>query len=452
MGFLKRLLGRDQIGGRLFVLGLDGVPYSLLTSESGRRLMPVLSGLLDQGACLPMRSVLPTVSSVAWATYSTGVNPGKHGIFGYVDRHPDPFTALIPTARELKQPTLWEHLSRLGQRVGVMNVPLTYPPKAVNGFMVACFLSPELASATYPVELAPRLMELDYRLDVDTSLAHEDLEAFAGEASITLSRRFEAALDLMTQESWDFFQLNVTSTDRINHFLWGQWRDGEDPMATRFLEFYRRLDSYIGELTAKLASSCHLVVLSDHGFTRLKGEVYLNQWLQDNGYLLLGRGQKELKNMHADTKAYSLAPGRIFINLAGREEKGGVEAGHPYEDLREELIHRVAGLTDPQTGEPLVAKVHKREDLYTGPHLGRAADLIVEPAEGYELKANLEAPSLVGRGAMTGAHTMDDAFFFVAGGKAPDQPAVVSLMDAAPTICSLLKLPVPGGMDGRSLV
>jgi predicted AlkP superfamily phosphohydrolase/phosphomutase len=436
----------------LFVLGLDGVPLSLLTGETGRRMMPVLSGLLDEGACLPLCSVVPTVSSVAWATYSTGTNPGKHGIFGYVDRHPNPFTALIPTARDLKQPTLWEHLSRLGQRVGVMNVPLTYPPKAVNGFMVACFMSPELASATYPVELAPRLMEMDYRLDADTSLAREDLEAFAQEAKETLARRFQACFELMSSESWDFFQLNVTSTDRINHFLWGYLEEGDHPLAAQFLDFYRRLDSYIGELTAKLASSCHLVILSDHGFTRLKGEVYLNQWLQDNGYLVLGRGQHELKNMHAGTKAYSLAPGRIYLNVAGREEKGSVETGHAYEDLREELIHRIEGLTEPQSGEPLVAKVHKREEIYTGAHLSRAADLIVEPARGYEFKANLGAPSLVSRGAMTGAHSKSDAFFFVAGGKAPDQSAEITLLDAAPTICSLLKVPVPGGMDGRSLI
>jgi len=136
-----------------------------------------------------------------------------------MDREPNPFLAFVPTARDLKVPTMWEVLSGLNKRVGVINVPLTFPPKSVNGFMVSCFLSPDLAKATYPVELAPRLMEMEYRLDVDVALGKSDLGAFMADLNLTLSRRFSACFQLMRSEAWDFFHLHVMCTDRINHFL-----------------------------------------------------------------------------------------------------------------------------------------------------------------------------------------------------------------------------------------
>jgi len=451
VGLLKRFFSKTPGRDRIFVLGLDGVSHAMVSGELGRYLVPNLAGLLTQGSLLPMRSVLPTMSSVAWATYFTGVNPAKHGIFGFVDRHPDPFQAVIPTARDLKSLTLWEHLSRYNHEIGVMGVPLTYPPKQVNGFMVGCFFSPDLASATYPVELAPRLMEMDYRLDADTSLARENLDAFLADLDDTVSRRFLACRRLMAEEPWDFFQLNIISTDRINHFLWGGWEDGDEDLARAFTAFYRRLDAHIAELIQDLPDGCHLVVLSDHGFTRSAGVVYLNQWLEANGYLLLGMGKKELRNMHAETRAYSLAPGRIYINLEGREERGRVPSGRPYEDLREELIHRLGGLAHPETNQPLVRAVHKREDIYHGAHLSRAADLIIEPEPGFDFKADLGRADLVGRDSISGTHTLDDAFFFVHDTElVPAEPT--TLLDAAPTILDLIKLPAPEAMDGQSLL
>lgn len=423
----------------------------MVTGEIGRRLLPNLSALLQEGSLVRMRSVLPTMSSVAWASYFTGVNPGKHGIFGFIDRHPNPFQALIPTARDLKTLTLWEHLSSHHREIGVMGVPLTYPPKQVNGFMVGSFFSPDLASATYPVELAPRLMEMDYRLDVDTSLAGEDPQAFLADLEETLSRRFEAASALMAEEPWDFFQLNIITTDRINHFMWGGWEDGDEEIARAFAGFYRRLDAHIAELVQDLGPGCELMILSDHGFTRSSGAVYLNHWLEENGYLLLGRGNKELRAMHHETRAYSLAPGRVYINLEGREERGHVEPGRPYEDLREELIHRLSGLTHPDNGQPLVAAVHRREEIYHGAHLGRAADLIIEPQRGFDFKADLNQNELVGFGRVSGTHTLDDAFLFLRGGVLADAEEV-TLLDVAPTILSLMNLPVPEGMDGTSLL
>ncbi|MBI5521358.1 MAG: alkaline phosphatase family protein [Desulfarculus sp.] len=452
MGLLKRLLGKSPQIARLFVLSLDGVPHSLVLGAVKSGLMPNMGRLLREGAWARMNSVLPAVSTVAWATYMTGVNPGKHGIYGYVEREPNPFGAYIPTAKDLKAPTLWEMISRGGKRLGAMGVPLTYPPKQVNGFMVGCFLSPDLGKATFPVDLATRLVEMEYKIDADLSLARQDMGAFLEDLNHAMERRFAAAFKLMASEPWEFFQLHVMDTDRLNHFLWGSWQDGAEGLAGEFEAFYHRLDSYIGELVQNLPPECRLAILSDHGFTRSQAHVQINHWLEKNGYLLFGRGKKEFMNLHPETKAYSLVPGRVYINLEGREEKGRVGRGKPAEDLRQELLHRLGGIKHPESGQPLIRRVYKREEIYAGPQLAKAADLIIDPMPGCELKANWDAPGLLAPPDLSGAHTYDDAFFYLQGAKSLPEDNSFSLMDMAPTLLGLLGVQPPPGLDGQNLL
>lgn len=451
MSLFKRLLSRGGDRDRLFLLGMDGVSLAMAGGEDADPLMPNLAGLLKKGALAELETVIPTLSRVAWPTFAAGMNPGKHGVFGFVDRGPNPFQVHIPDARSLKTAAVWETLGRAGKRVGVMNVPLTYPPKAVNGFMVADSTSPDLAGATFPVELAPRLMEMDYRLEADTSLALNDTAAFVEDLGDALGRRFTACFKMMRTEAWHFFQLNLTGTDRINHFLWADYQAGEGVLSDAFTAFYRKLDSYLGELLEELPKRTRLAVMSPFGFTQCQAHLYVNHWLEKNGYLLFGRGKRGLLNMHPDSKAYSLVPGRIFINLQGREERGSVQRGRDYEDLREELIHRLGGLSHPETGGALIQGVYKREMLYSGNQISNAADLIIEPAPGYDLKASLDGADVLGPPDLSGMHAKEGAFFFLKGAKSLDGEEAVGLVDIAPTILSLLGVAVPANLEGRPL-
>ena len=277
-----------------------------------------------------------------------------------------------------------------------------------------------MASAVYPMDLAPRLIELDYRIEADTSLAAQGPRGLSWPIwARPWGGVCNAAFQLMLSQSWDFFHLHIMGGDRVNHFYWGQWEDG-GPAAAGFDEFYRRMDSYIGELAQHLPPGCRLVVLSEHGFTRAKGTVFINRWLEENGYLHFSRGRKELRNMHPESKAYSLVPGRIYINLEGREERGRVANGKPYEELREELVNRLSGLPHPETGQPVLGRVLRREEIYSGPHISRAPDLVIEPLSGYDLKANLTGPGVVGPPELSGVHTFDDAFLYTR--RQPDAP------------------------------
>jgi predicted AlkP superfamily phosphohydrolase/phosphomutase len=451
--FIKKLFNRAPAKDRLMVLGLDSVPFSLLDRAIKQGFMPNLAELMGQGMAVHLDSVLPTVSPVAWASYATGSNPGKHGVFGFVDREPNPFSVHLPSAEDLKVTTLWDQFSRAGKKVCIVNVPLTYPPKQVNGVMVSCNMSPELAKATHPVELAPRLMELDYRIDANLSLAKEDKGAFLANLVETMRRRFEAAFYLMKSQDWDFFHLHVFSTDRLNYFFWPQNKSFSEEGNQGFWTFYRHLDANLGELISQLPKGARMALVSQYGCAKTKGLVHLNHWLAENGYLLFAPGKKELASMLPSSKAYSLVPGRIYINLEEREQRGSVKAGQPYEDLREELINRLSALGHPDTGEPLIARVYRREEIYEGSQVSRSADLIVEPTSGYDLKASLDVSGTLTEPDLPGMHVREGGFFFLEGAEEMamnvESPTI---MDLAPTFMILLGLEPPPALDGQSLV
>ncbi|HID10277.1 MAG TPA: nucleotide pyrophosphatase [Candidatus Latescibacteria bacterium] len=404
---------------RVLVIGLDGVPYSFLKKHMESGDLPNLAQIAEGGTFRRINSVYPTVSSVAWASYMTGKNPAGHGIFGFIDRRPNPFKLFIPNARNLRAKALWEVLGEHGEKVVVINVPVTYPPSPVNGILIGGFLGADVNKIGYPPEVNSKLLEMGYRIDVDAWKGRqEDKGPFLENLHLTLDKRCEVASHFLRHEDWDFFQLHIMETDRINHFLWEHYEQDDPRYAPRFLEFYRKLDRWVGKLvdaTQKRDKRTTIVILSDHGFCSVKKEVYINHWLQDQGYLKFEpRKEKDaITDMSPESKAYSLIPGRVFVNLKGREQMGSVGSGSEYEGLREELSEKLMDLRDPDTDEPMVKKVYRREELYRGPYLDEAADLIVVPHDGYDLKGNVKAEGLTHKGELVGMHTYDDAAVFV---------------------------------------
>ncbi len=449
MALFRRLWGHRP---RVVVIGLDGTPHSYLQRLLREGHMPNLARLLEEGDLARIHSVYPTVSSVAWSTYMTGVNPARHGIFGFIDRKPGTYETTIPSARMMQARTLWEHLSQAGKRVVVMNVPVTYPPRPVNGLLVGGFLSPRLEKATHPPELASRLAQLGYRVDADPWKARESKDLALQEVNDVLERRIRAMFHLMEQEEWDFFQCHIMETDRLFHFLWEEMESGHPEYAPHFLAFMQRIDQMLGQVRERLDDRTTLVVLSDHGFCTLKKEVYINTWLREQGWLCLegvAEGERpRLTHLSKDTVAYSLDPGRIFIHLAGREPRGRVQPGAEYEALRKEIAAAALNLRDPDDGTPMIARVLRREEIYQGPLLEHAADLILVPVDGYDLKGPLDKPTLTFKGSeLVGMHTYDDAMLYLRGRRiAAGDWGVVDVM---PTVLHLMGVPLPEGLEGR---
>ena len=453
MSFLNRLLGRAKTPKpKVIFIGIDGTPYSFLQRMMGEGYMPNLAKLASEGSLVENRSVYPTVSSVAWSSFMTGVNPARHGIYGFIDRPIGSLKPFIPTARNMQARTLWEILSQAGKRVIVMNVPVTYPPRPVNGLLVSGFLAPRLEKATYPPELSRELAEMSYILDVDPWQARADKRGLLVEVNKALAARERALFHYMDRDDWDYAHLHVMETDRLHHFRWEEMESGHPEFAPRFFDFYNHLDAFIGRVRDRLDGHTTLMLMSDHGFCTLRKEVYVNKWLADMGWLKFAIDEpKGLPDIHPDTQAFSLDPGRIYVNLRGREPNGAVAPGEAYERLCDEIIAAALSLCDPDTGEPMIERAMRSRDTYRGPLLDRAADIILHPHRGYDLKGPIHRETLTHKGAeLVGMHTYDDAALYVSGRDIVlDDPWVA---DPMPTVLKLLDVPIPEGLDGRLLI
>ena len=461
MSLFSRLTRPAQSAGprRLVVVGLDGTPFSLVNRLMEQGHLPNLKRIVSEGSLSRMSSVYPVISSVAWASFMTGKNPAQHGIFGFVDCHPGSFKTFIPNAKHLQGPTLWEVLGREKKRVAVMNVPVTYPPREVNGVLVSCFLTPDVAKSTYPAPLAQKLQEMGYRLDMDPWLARKSKDAMLQDFDLVLAKRAEAMWYLLRREEWDFFMVHVMETDRLQHFLWEQYEGGDPKYAPAFVEKYVQVDRLLGEIRANLKPDTGLLIVSDHGFASIKYEVEVNTWLQQAGWLKFRPKPADhdpklpyptLEHIDPASRAYSLVPGRLFLNLEGREPNGSVPRSR-YHEVREALAKEaLEGLRDPQTGQPMIERVIRKEEIYSGPLFDRAADLILQPYNGYDLKGAVNRSEFVHKGELVGMHTFDDALLYVSGRQIVKSD--LSILDVMPTILELMKVPVPQDLEGRVAV
>jgi len=219
---------------------------------------------------------------------------------------------------------------------------------------------------------------------------------------------------LWRKQPWDLMMIHFMTTDRLHHMMWDQYEDTAAPYHQDFLKLYRRLDEIIDEVVSELDENTMLMMLSDHGFCGVKAEVNLNVWLQKEGLLQFQTSSpKSLEEIDGRrSRAYSLIPGRIYVNLKGREPRGSVEPGAEYEAVRDDLIERLLAWRSPD-GEPVIERVEKREDLYGEECTSLAPDLVALAHYGYDLKDQVSGNELFKTGKLKGMHTYDDAFLYV---------------------------------------
>src|SRR3989304_8602009 len=192
------ILKKKKSPPKVVVLGLDGVPYSLLMEYMSRGIMPQLSGLCSShGRLMPMRSTLPEISSVSWTSFITGKNPGQHGIFGFMEIERQSYNFTFPNFQSLRERPVWE---RESIKTVALNIPQTYPAAPMNGVMVSGFVAIDLKKAVYPERVYNYLNSIGYRLDVNVRLAQVNQEAFFNDLFETFGKRKEAIEYLFDNE------------------------------------------------------------------------------------------------------------------------------------------------------------------------------------------------------------------------------------------------------------
>jgi predicted AlkP superfamily phosphohydrolase/phosphomutase len=421
---------------KILIIGLDGATLDLIEPWVAAGHLPNLAALMQAGQYARLNSVTPVVSAAAWATFMTGLNPGKHGVYDFVYREPSGYALRPVTRRHISGQSLWQSLSRQDRSVCVINVPMTYPPEPVNGVMVSGLGTPNYKTFTYPPELGDQLIQDGYQVNRSVYEHRGNEDAFLTDTYTITDGVTAAALSLLNRQPWDFFMVVYRDTDEMAHGFWHHMdpehpdhpADPKNPYRDALRDYYSYLDGQVGQLVEAAGPDTNVLIVSDHGFGPLHKDVFLNEWLRQAGYLAaktapgrretlsrlgitrsnisillrgsgLGRVERLIKGLSGDriallprtawtdfsegidwsrTRAYSFGyQGQIYINLTGREPDGIVEPGADYEALVAELTTALMAMVDPEDGRSVVDKVELAATLYNGPFAASAPDLVV---------------------------------------------------------------------------
>jgi predicted AlkP superfamily phosphohydrolase/phosphomutase len=423
---------------KTILLGLDGATFDNIKPWAEEGLMPNFARAMKKGTWGELRSTVPPTTPPAWSTTVTGKNPGKHGIYDFRESFLlDPRRPLI-SSRSIRAVKLWHILNHHGKKVGVMNVPITYPPEEVNGFMISGMMTPSPdVNYTFPVDLKEEINRAvgDYVVNIDIPQYDveilEDAMRFFKDMKYSFEKRRDAFFYLLDNKEWDFFMPVFIITDRIGHLFWKYlseeskfYHSKNGPkIREEIRECYKMVDDMFGALLDKIDDDTTLFVMSDHGFGYTYKWINVNRWLKDLGLLSLqskesfkkavffqlmkfndspiikalvpnalqsalrGKIRKGRSTLKTDvdssidwpnTKAFfaSIPTQGIFINVNKEGIGGIVNPGKEQNDLREFIKEKLYELKDPETGEPAIQKVLYREEVYEGPQAELAPDIL----------------------------------------------------------------------------
>jgi len=419
-------------GPKVCVFGVDGMPHALLRRLMDQGVMPRARAIFGS-ALRRMRVTLPEVSSVSWSSFMTGSNPGTHGIYGFTDFDKGSYRIRFPSFASLRAPTLWDRLGRRGKRSIVLNQPSTYPAREIPGVLVSGFVAIDLKKAVWPPDLARKLEEMNYRIDLDTQKAGKHSDYLFRELQAILRGREEALDYLWEREKWDLFEIVVTGTDRLQHFQFDAIEDPSHPNHVHCLDYYEKVDALLGRVFDRFVretgddSGRGFFALSDHGFTRIRQEFYVNAWLVEEGLLSFRTGEpKSFEDAEPSSKAFGLDPTRIYLHRKDRFPNGCVEP-----DEVPELCARIAEKILPLrfAGEPVFRGAFRAEEIYSGPETASAPDLVLLANDGFDVKGWMRTGPVFGRSHFTGMHNWDDAFFWN-GGPMPEDFDITAIASA----------------------
>ncbi len=469
---LQRLLNRRQPPARrrVAIIGLDCAAPELVFDRWPDQL-PTLTRLRHRGLYGPLESVIPAITVPAWSCMMSGKDPGTLGVYGFRNRKDHSYHGLaVANSLSIREPRLWDILSAAGRRSIVLGVPQTYPPRPLKGQMVSCFLTPDTTHEyTFPPALRDSIAAWVDSYQVDVKGFRTTDKAWLRDQIHRMTRaRFQVARQLTRAADWDFFIMVEIGVDRMHHGFWKdldpahRQHDPDSPFKDAILDYYRMVDSEIAGLLQTFDDNTLIFVVSDHGAKKMDGGICLNEWLIQQGYLVLAEppdlssGPVRFDQLQVDwsrTRAWGDGGyyGRVFINLEGREPQGIVPASS-YDALRDELAARLEALGD-ERGQSIATRCFRPESLYHRVR-GVPPDLLV-----YFGDLAWRSIGSVGWNAIhvfdndTGPDDANHAQFGMLIYADPrrdlgGQPiAGMHLMQIAPTVLTLLGLPVPNDMQ-----
>jgi predicted AlkP superfamily phosphohydrolase/phosphomutase len=491
---------------RVAVIGLDGATFDVINPlvEQGR--LPVIAKLLKNGSHGILRSIIPPMTGPAWSVLATGRNPGKLGIFDFINRRQEDDYRLFPIrSQDLKGMAFWDQLNAAGYRVGVFNYPMLVPAYPIDGWMVAGLGASKMQAYTYPSELKEELDKATggYEINISYGLPkyRDNWDRLVQDMRDSLRKRLAAIEYLLQKDPVDVLMAVFIVSDVASHTLWRfiQSDNGasQDPLARllrdEYISIWEELDAAVGRVLEYLDPEGHAVLISDHGFGTSHGVFHVNYWLKQHGYLAhktasrssgnrlrewlmtaakplfnpLFRaleGSKAHQVLRAsllreidldETQAFALENsdgyGGIYINRQYARQRGLDEA-----EFVEQTSRRLKeDLCQPDAVPGVSLEVYRSGEIYFGEKAHLAPEIILIVNEGEcSVSYRIEPPVYADRPhhpMKSGTHRMN-GIFIAAGPQVSGKPVEgANLQDLAPTLLYLLEAPPDPGMDGRVL-
>ncbi len=378
---------RVPMARRVMLIGLDCVPPAL-AFERYRAHMPALSALMARGAFARLRSTTPPITVPAWTAMISGRDPGELGLYGFRKRLPGSYELSLTDSADVRVERVWDVLGRRGLRSSVIAVPPSWPPFAVPGELVSCFLTPSAdAPHTYPAPLAGELAARFGPYTPDVEVRARDRAGLDGALATMTRQHFAIARYLWSAREPDFMMFVEIGPDRLHHAFYAdldEQHPRHDP-ASPYLgvgeRYYALLDRELAQLLALAEEDTAVIVASDHGARPLREAFRINEWLARAGWLALRTRPEAPAPLRpelvdwANTRAWAEGGyyARVFLNVRGREPQGIVDAREAPRLLRE-LCQALAGVRGPN-GERWHNAVEPPGALYREVR-GDAPDLI----------------------------------------------------------------------------
>jgi len=468
----------DTGDGPLLVVGWDSGTYDLFERFDGT--LETLERIRTEGAFGDLRTVYPPGTVPGWPCITTGMNPGKINT-----------QSLAPFRRDEFQPNtgeenveLWDVVDHSGGTSCVVNIPTIVDAYDIDGAMVAGFLSTDKSTNVHPPDLLERVdVEADLHISWDDVDREEDIFTVAMDVA---ERRFEFVSGLMAEYDWDLFVVNFDAPDRIGHSRL-KYMDEEHPFYTergneRFgddlEDCYARLDEMLADL---IPEAGNVFVISDHGMEPCRQRFNINDWLIENGYLVL----EETGDVGPNLSTRVLGTAKTCVTRYGLvdyvprflKRKSVVdavdntrhisEANVDWDEttayvsavyggidiIGEDIVAVKNRLTSELEAlkEPSLSVVDSRE-IYHGPNIENVPDLFLE-FDDYVLPTNqVGAATLLEPSSTGGKHSMDG--MFAAAGPGIENVGEISgatVLDVTPTALHLLGCPIPTTVDGSVL-
>jgi len=476
---------------KTLVLGLDGATFDLIKPWAEQNKLPTFKYLLEQGAHGILKSSIPPTSCTAWPSFYTGTNPGKFGIYNFENFKPNSYDTYFVNYHSIKSKTIWEILGENKKQSAIINVPVTYPVKEMNGVMISgTAISSE--HAVFPKEFKNELPS-DYLFNIPPVHSSGKNKYIA-----TNFKSMEQQYDLINKflkQDFDLIFSVFRTTDFFCHRFLKSMVDKDKEYGTTLYNAYKKVDDYLAELIK--IKNINIMIMSDHGNTFLKKTFFINDWLIQQGYLTIKKHRKSvLKKMGINqdslyhtltklklawvtkliskkikekvpkrlaesinlkdvdwSKTKAIAKFSSGININSKSKRPhGIVSDEEYENLIHELKTKLENIQD--NGQKLNIELFDN-NIYQGDYKNLAPDmtLLIEGGS-YRTASSIGNDDILMENVSpnsTSNHTING--IFIAFGPDIKQTKLdnASILDIAPTILYLNNIVPPTNMDGKIL-